>query len=83
MQPTWMARHVFRPKTSRRLREADVLAAAVPRELGGTGCGMLELAQLCAALAQSCGSSAMVLAMHYSQLACITRHGMESDFFRE
>jgi acyl-CoA dehydrogenase len=25
----------------------------------------------------------MVLAMHYSQLACITRHGMASDFFRD
>ncbi len=64
------------------LREYGVLSAAVPRELGGPGCNLQELSQLCAALAQSCGSSAMVLAMHYIQLACIARHGMESDFFR-
>jgi acyl-CoA dehydrogenase len=65
------------------LRECGVLSAAVPVEYGGAGLGMAELAQLCSTLAQSCGSSAMVLAMHYSQLACITRHAGESEFFRD
>ncbi|HUR89960.1 MAG TPA: acyl-CoA dehydrogenase family protein [Ramlibacter sp.] len=64
------------------LREAGVLSACVPRELGGAGCSMTELAQLCSTLAQACGSSGMVLAMHYSQLACVARHGTESEFFR-
>ncbi|MEJ6022203.1 acyl-CoA dehydrogenase family protein [Ramlibacter sp. PS4R-6] len=64
------------------LREAGVLSALVPRELGGAGCTMAQLAQLCSTLAQACGSSAMVLAMHYSQLSCIARHGMDSEFFR-
>jgi acyl-CoA dehydrogenase len=64
------------------MRESGLLAAAVPRGLGGPGCGMLELGQLCATLAQACGSSAMVLAMHYSQLACLARHGLGSEFFR-
>jgi acyl-CoA dehydrogenase len=64
------------------LREAGVLSACVPPEFGGAGCSMLELAQLCSVLAQACGSSAMVLAMHYSQLACISRHGTDSEFFR-
>jgi acyl-CoA dehydrogenase len=73
----------FPVETVSALGEAGVLAAAVPRELGGLGCGMLELGQLCAALGQACGSSAMVLAMHYSQLACLARHGLQSDFFRE
>ena len=63
------------------LREAGVMSALVPREFGGAGCGMGELAQLCSTLAQACGSSAMVLAMHYSQLACIARHGLQSDYF--
>jgi len=44
---------------------------------------MGELAQLCFVLAQACGSSGMVLAMHYSQLACLTRHGLASEFFRD
>jgi acyl-CoA dehydrogenase len=64
------------------LRDAGVLSACVPREFGGANCSMGELAQLCSTLAQACGSSAMVLAMHYSQLACIARHGTESEFFR-
>lgn len=65
------------------MKSSGLLAACVPRELGGAGCTMGELAQLCATLAQACGSSAMVLAMHYSQLACIARHGAQDDFFRD
>jgi len=64
------------------LREAGLLSAPVPQALGGAGCGLHELAQLCATLAQGCGSSAMVLAMHYIQVACIARHGQGSEFFR-
>ena len=72
----------FPTETVAALREAGVLSAAVPRDLGGAGCSMVEMAQLCSTLAQACGSSGMVLAMHYSQLACIARHGLESAFFR-
>ena len=64
------------------LRKAGLLSAGVPQKFGGAGCSLLELAQLCATLAQACASSAMVLAMHYSQLACIERHGLDSEFFR-
>lgn len=72
----------FPSETVEALRDAGLLSAGVPRELGGAGCNLQEQAQLCAALAQACGSSAMVLAMHYIQLACITRHGLGSEFFR-
>jgi acyl-CoA dehydrogenase len=72
----------FPDETVAALREAGIFSAAVPREWGGAGCTMVELGQLCSTLAQACGSSAMVLAMHYSQLACIAWHGQESDFFR-
>lgn len=76
------ARARFPSETVQALREAGVLSALVPRELGGAGCTMSQLAQFCSTLAQGCGSSAMVLAMHYSQLSCIARHGAESAFFR-
>ena len=72
----------FPTETVAALREAGVLSALVPREYGGAACTMTEAAQLCSALAQACGSSAMVLAMHFSQLACIARHGTSSEFFR-
>jgi len=65
------------------LQKAKLLSAPVPRELGGAGYGMRELAALCSTLAQSCGSSAMVLAMHYIQVACIARHAQSSAFFRD
>jgi acyl-CoA dehydrogenase len=76
------ARARFPQRTVEALREARVLSAAVPKELGGAGCGLRELALLCAALGQACGSSAMVLAMHYIQVACLARHGREAAFFR-
>ncbi|NMM09535.1 MAG: acyl-CoA/acyl-ACP dehydrogenase [Polaromonas sp.] len=72
----------FPAETLEALREAGVLSAAVPRDFGGAGCTLLELAQLCSTLSQSCGSSGMVLAMHYIQLGCIARHGLNSDFFQ-
>jgi acyl-CoA dehydrogenase len=64
------------------LKEAGYFSALVPLQFGGWGCSMREAAAFCSALAQGCSSSAMVLAMHYSQLACITRHGLESEWFR-
>ena len=65
------------------LQRAGLLSAPVPRAYGGAGCTLSELARLCAALSQGCGSSAMVLAMHYIQVACIARHAQDSPYFRE
>lgn len=56
------------------LRRVGALSAGVPVDLGGAGCGLAELGDLCERLARSCGNSAMVLAMHYNQLACLVRH---------
>jgi acyl-CoA dehydrogenase len=72
----------FPTETVQALKQAKLLSAPVPKELGGAGYGMRELAALCSTLAQSCGSSAMVLAMHYIQVACLARHALQSDFFR-
>ena len=63
------------------MRRARMLGAAVPVDLGGAGLGMAALGRLCAELAQACSSSAMVLAMHYNQLACLVRHHAGSPFF--
>jgi acyl-CoA dehydrogenase len=72
----------FPRDTVQALQKARLLSAPVPKDLGGAGYGMRELAALCSTLAQACGSSAMVLAMHYIQVACIARHGPQSAFFR-
>jgi acyl-CoA dehydrogenase len=72
----------FPAETLVALRKAHVLSAAVPSSLGGAGCTLSELAQLCSTLAQGCGSSAMVLAMHFIQVGCIARHGQNDEFFK-
>lgn len=76
------ARSRFPQETLDALKESRLLAAPVPRDLGGAGCGVGELAELCSTLARACGSSAMVLAMHYVQVACIVRHAGDSERFR-
>lgn len=72
----------FPTETLAALKQAGVLSAPVPRSLGGAGCSMVELGQLCSTLSQVCGSSGMVLAMHYIQVACLVRHAMDRAFFR-
>lgn len=64
------------------LREAKVLSAGVPAALGGFGCGIGQQAALCAALAQGCSASGMVLAMHLIEVACLARHGLDAAWFR-
>lgn len=64
----------FPSETIEALRQAKLLSAPVPEAFGGAGLNMLELCRLCATLSSACGSSGMVLAMHYIQVVCITRH---------
>src|SRR2546421_11370397 len=72
----------FPTETIKALKDVRALSAPVPVKFGGMGCTMRQLADVCSTLAQGCGSSAMVLAMHYIQVACMARHGSESEFFR-
>ncbi len=58
-----------------------LLSAPISKALGGMGLSMRGQCELVAAIAQQCGSSAMVLAMHYSQVACLTRNTSGSTFF--
>jgi acyl-CoA dehydrogenase len=46
------------------------------------GCSMRELANQCSTLAHGCSSTAMILAMHHIQVACIARHGAQSPYFQ-
>ncbi len=72
----------FPHETVEALKQCRAFSAPIPVELGGAGCNMKQLAILCSTLAQACGSSAMVLAMHYIQVACLVRHGSQSTFFQ-
>jgi acyl-CoA dehydrogenase len=56
------------------MREARLLGALVPAELGGPGRSLRSVAGDVAAVAAQCASSAMVLAMHHIEVACLVRH---------
>jgi acyl-CoA dehydrogenase len=64
------------------MRAARLLSSGVPTALGGFGCDLGQQAALCGAIAQGCSASAMVLAMHLIEVACLVRHGSESAWFR-
>ncbi|MGE5779395.1 MAG: acyl-CoA dehydrogenase family protein [Hyphomicrobiales bacterium] len=51
------------------LRESGLIEAGVPRELGGGGAGVDELAAMLRTLAYHCGSTALALSMHTHQVA--------------
>lgn len=65
------------------LKEARLLSAFVPKELGGGGSGMRELARICEVLAEHCAATAMIFAMHQIQVACIVRHLGDSSYLRD
>ena len=71
----------FPSETLAALKGEGLLAALVPVELGGGGASLAEVSQGLVALGRRCASSAMVVAMHHIQVACLVRHG-RSDLLR-
>jgi alkylation response protein AidB-like acyl-CoA dehydrogenase len=51
------------------LKEAGLVEAGVPRELGGGGAETAELAEMLRVLAHACGSTALAFSMHTHQVA--------------
>lgn len=58
-----------------RLREAKLLSALIPAELGGGGASLAEVAGAVRALAFHCTSSALMLAMHSNEIGQLVRFG--------
>lgn len=59
-------------------REQRLLGIMVPRELGGEGASISNAADVCYRLGRVCSSTAMIYAMHQSNVACLVRHGGNS-----
>jgi isovaleryl-CoA dehydrogenase len=57
------------------LGAAGLLALTVPADLGGGGAGPREAADVIRELGSVCGSTAMVVTMHYSAVAALTAAG--------
>ena len=65
------------------LKEARLLGAMVPRDFGGMGAGLTDMAAVTHALAQQCPSTGLIFAMHQIQAACLVRHGQDSAWHRD
>ena len=65
----------FPTETIDALKAEGLLAALVPVEYGGGGASLEEVSRGLVALGRRCASSAMVVAMHHIQVACLVRHG--------
>jgi acyl-CoA dehydrogenase len=65
----------FPREAAEAFREAGLLSAMVPRELGGSGVQPSEMACAVRMLARHCCSSALVLAMHSMEISNLSRHG--------
>lgn len=58
-----------------RLAAAGYLGLASARDVGGQGMGLRQAAEVVEIAARSCGSTAMVMCMHYAGTAVIEAHG--------
>ena len=72
----------FPAETMEACREAGLLSALVPEDLGGSRASLSEVGESIAAVARHCASSGMVLAMHHLQVACLVRHGHNATIRR-
>jgi acyl-CoA dehydrogenase len=64
------------------LKDAKLLGAMVPRDFGGLGTPLSEIASLCHTLGRFCSSTAMIYAMHQIQVACAVQHGQTTAWHR-
>jgi acyl-CoA dehydrogenase len=57
------------------LREARLMGALVPHDLGGEGATIPEVISICHLLGRNCASTGLIYAMHLIQTACVVYHG--------
>lgn len=70
----------FPEEALRALQQQRLMSLLVPAACSGPGQSLTQVASVCHALAQGCGSSAMIYAMHQIQVACVVAHGGGSDW---
>jgi acyl-CoA dehydrogenase len=61
-------------------RTQRLMGAMVPPELGGEGAGIGDVVDVCYRLGRGCASTAMIYAMHQTKVACVLRHGRNSEW---
>jgi acyl-CoA dehydrogenase len=59
-------------------RAQRLMGIMVPRTFGGEDAGLSDIVDVCYRLGRACASTAMIYAMHQTQVACLVRHGRKS-----
>ena len=73
----------FPHETFAAARQHRLLSMLVPQELGGDGASVGDAVDICYLLGMSCGSSAMIFAMHTIQVVILLRHAKDSPWHRQ
>ncbi|SEO28806.1 acyl-CoA dehydrogenase [Rhodopseudomonas pseudopalustris] len=64
-------------------RQHGLLGAQIPVEFGGEGASIYDITEMCYALGRACASTAMIVAMHQTKVACLVRHGRGSAWHEQ
>lgn len=72
----------FPVETFSALKQHKILSLPIDSLLGGEGADLTLQAEVCSILAAQCGSSGLILAMHFAQIECIKRNTADSHYFR-
>lgn len=60
------------------LKAEQLMGIMISPQLGGEGCSMTEIAEVCSILGQACAATAMTYAMHQIQIASLADHAVGS-----
>jgi acyl-CoA dehydrogenase len=61
-------------------RSRRLLGVMIPKDLGGEGASLGDVANICYTLGRACASTGMIYAMHQTKLACVIRHGRRAPW---
>jgi len=64
-------------------RAYGLLGAQIPVEFGGEGATIFDVTEMCYTLGRACASTAMIVAMHQTKVACLVRHGRGSAWHEQ
>lgn len=72
----------FPNEAVRAMKEARLLSAFIPREFGGEGASLGDIAEVCSTISQACASAGMTFAMHQIKVSSLISHGAEAEWHR-
>ena len=72
----------FPEEAVRAMKEARLLSAYIPREFGGEGATLGDIAEIVSILSQSCASTGMTFAMHQIKVSSLINHGASAEWHR-